>query len=1232
MGTVHAAYDHETHDWVAIKLLNRLDAEGIYRIKREFRMLADVRHAHLVQLYELFEDEGRFFFTMELVDGERLIDDLHGPLVSDLLSDPSLLDPGTARSGRELPPSPLTDVARARAVFLQIASALQALHAAGKLHRDLKPDNVLIAAPERAVVLDFGIAAGFEPQGTLDTRDDLIIGTPAYMAPETLLAKHDARSDWYAFGAMLYEALVGELPIDDRSPLELLQRKQSEVPVSPSRRVTGVPSDLEALCMRLLACAPEDRPQADEVLECLARGGAERRLPALRQPRSAFVGRSAELALLDQALSDVRAGSSRIALVTGPSGMGKSALCRRFLRERAHDASTLALCGRCFEHESLPFNAFDGIVDALSRVLRALPERSAAALLPRHAGALLTVFPVLGRVPQLNRLRKRERVEPPADPLELRRLGFAALRELLDRVAETQPLIVYIDDLQWSDADSAALFAELIAGEQAPAVLYLCTVRDDEQERSPCLITLQASRAQHPERCLEIALGPLSNDECTALGQLLWDGLAPEQARALARDSQGSPFLLNELARHHPSPSSYPPGTSQGAQGPQGVPSGQAAPGEHGAATVDVTTALARRLRTLSPDARELLELLCVAGRPLPRQIYALVREHDVDLQRALAELRTVSLVRSSGNRRALCPAHDRIREAMIADMPLEKRALWHLRLARVLEAQRERDDDALAQHFDAAGDAAKCTRYAIRAAAHATRVFAFERAAELYALALRSSGDGAGEGARVLRERMAEVLVLAGRRAEAAQVLLDAAGGARDEGASRLRQRAGQELVLSGHVERGTELLREGLLALGCPLPQSIGDALQAWGSVHAQLRARGLGCELRATDAVSEAVALRLDTLWAVGFGLNRVEGLRSYPALAQHALEALEAGDAYRIVRGLCMYHAMADFPTSQLGGEALGALAAASAIAREVDDPRCDAWVLFGSAFEHWYLGEACAMELFTAAASTFSQRCVGTAPELGSCNHMVLGMLLSAGAWDRAIVACRRFAGEAAARSDRLYAHAFEQASMLEALMAGDLARAGADLAEQLARSAQRRKETLFPLHIARALLAIASGERAELESVLAWVRAFKRGPEARLPNFRAVMTLVEARVLAALACGAPDRSERLAEVAALLDDVAAIGHEALASLVALNRASLAFAQGDVATALQLLDTAVECALPYGELPRDLACYARARLRGGEAGELELAEATARLRERGALAPDLLVRALAPLFA
>ena len=308
MGVVYEVHDQVRDEVVALKTLLRARAADIYRLKREFRSLADVAHPNLVSLYELVVEGADCFFTMELVHGVNLVEYVRGSATT----------------------APLR-AERVRHVFRQLVEGIGALHRRGKLHRDIKPSNILITPDGRVVILDFGLASDVVPDDA--AIGESMAGTPAYLAPERRAGAAPSEGhDWYSVGVTLYEALTGRVPFD--GPLEdVLRRKRETDPCPPAEIAPDVPDDLNAICMGLLRRDPMQRMTGQEAARILERDSAvsgEAR-PSQADADPPFVGRHRQLDALETALRKAKHGTATAVYVHGPSGIGKSALVQCFL-------------------------------------------------------------------------------------------------------------------------------------------------------------------------------------------------------------------------------------------------------------------------------------------------------------------------------------------------------------------------------------------------------------------------------------------------------------------------------------------------------------------------------------------------------------------------------------------------------------------------------------------------------------------------------------------------------------------------------------------------------------------------------------------------------------------------------------------------------------------------------------------------------------------------------------
>ena len=238
MGSVYRARDAELDEVVALKMLKSelAGTPGVLeRFRREVKLARRVAHPNVARMHDIGEHDGLKFLTMEFIEGQSLAD--------------------LAAQRGALPVEVALELMRG------ICSGVAAAHAAGVVHRDLKPDNVMIAPGGRPVVTDFGIARADLASADGGTQHGLVIGTPAYMAPEQVegRADIDARADVYALGVLLFELLTGELPFTGDSAYVVAARRLNEEPPDPRRFRTELPEALTQVIRKAMARRREDR-------------------------------------------------------------------------------------------------------------------------------------------------------------------------------------------------------------------------------------------------------------------------------------------------------------------------------------------------------------------------------------------------------------------------------------------------------------------------------------------------------------------------------------------------------------------------------------------------------------------------------------------------------------------------------------------------------------------------------------------------------------------------------------------------------------------------------------------------------------------------------------------------------------------------------------------------------------------------------------------------------------
>jgi hypothetical protein len=500
MGSVDRVFDERRKEDVAVKRATGASSSERdtirrewSRFKREFRVIAALRHPSLVRVFELGEDDRGLFFTMEIVAGTTL--------------------------GHFCRHSGGFDQARLAAVLPSLLEGLAHLHVRGLVHRDLKPSNVLVDESGRARIVDFGILA------ELWADAGEIIGTPAYMAPEQVRGERPSPAmDRYALGAMLHELVDGAPPFDGTSPSELFAH---HLETAPPRVSTPCDDTLAASILMLLSKDPAARPTLEDLAGTLVRAIGAEQVRFERAPANlgGLEGREGEQ---DRIALALEGEAFAVIVLEGATGIGKTALAE-WAAARCADRGVRVLLGRARRNELVAFNAIDGIVDELAAVVRTLPPEDVGI----HQRRASLAFPVLG--PR----------DEAIDSAGARAAAFDGLTRLLAVVASYGGLVLVIDDLQWADEDSIAFLRALEAAAPARFKL-LATLRNDVQPSS-------GSRWAEEALAQRVAVDAL---RAASLARIVSRAsertVSDAEAAALAERCAGRPFfaeLAGRLAR-----------------------------------------------------------------------------------------------------------------------------------------------------------------------------------------------------------------------------------------------------------------------------------------------------------------------------------------------------------------------------------------------------------------------------------------------------------------------------------------------------------------------------------------------------------------------------------------------------------------------------------------------------------------------------------------------------------
>jgi hypothetical protein len=1186
MGTVYEAIDGETGERVALKLLRGADQGAIVRFRREFRALKDIRHPNLVTPGELFAIEGEWCFSMELVDGDDFVTHV--------------------RPGAEL------DAARLRSALVQLATGLDALHATGLVHRDVKPDNVLVTREGRVVLVDFGLAAAVAVTGPA-------AGTPAYMAPEQAAEiAVGPEADWYAVGVMLYEALTGRVPFEGR-PFDVAMRKQRDVALPPDALANGVPPDLGALCVELLRFDPSARPSGRRVLRALGAlgaGDARARSQTLHVP---FVGRAPEVETLAEALLESRRRAT-LALVRGEPGVGKSYLVRRFIEDRGvEEPSLVVFAGRCHARGTAPYNAFHGVIAALARFLAHAAAPDAEPLLPSDLRPLVRAFPALRRARLV-----RDHVDLPGGDgrpmhlVEMRSRAFDALRVTLTRIAERRPVIVAIDDLDEADADSLALLADLLRMPDAPRLLLVATGRARADGGASALrAAIKATGVD--ARAIDLApLSPIRAEELAAelLARAVPDG-AVEPA-SIAEAAKGNPLLIDAIVRR----AMLAPRDALGV-GP-------------------LADVLAARVDALEREQREIVEMLAVAGTPVRRDLLAKVLDASSTSTAAFSEnvafLRVAHLadITGAGGADTAEVFHAEVRAAVLGRMGEATTRALHGKLAVALSTADARTPEALFLHWRGAGDDLRAAEQAEAAADAAATAFAFDHAATLYEAAI-DLGAPTRAKRSALSEKMGDARASSGQGALAARAYRAATDGVDAAHSLDLKRRVAEQLARSGHLDEGIAAMRDVLADVGIRMPETPFEAFVQFVLRSIYLRIRGMAFAERSQSDVAAHTTRRIDVCWSVAFGLGLVDNIRGAAIQMQHLLLALRYGDAYRIARAFGL-----QMPYVARGGRGLARteafIEATLAVAKKTSDPHGWVFATGCSGVTRMLVGSfRRGLEMIDESVEITRANYVGETWEVDILRHFALHCLAALGELREL---CRRqpiHLREARERGDVYGAVNLRlgDANMVW-LVAGDPERARVEIDEAMEQWPKGgfHREHLWALHArVNSDLYMGDGAHALDRVTESWPR-LRRSFLLRLQRLRVVMRDLRGRAaLGAAVARVGKRREyvREAEAAAGALENEAPWADPLSKM--LRAGALRLRRGDEAAIAGLIREAIaEFDALEMKLHAAVARRALGGIVGGDAGRELVAQGEAWMRGETVVSPERMAAMLAPAFA
>ncbi len=615
-----------------------------------------------------------------------------------------VLEGGADRTLASMLDSPM-DVRSFLAIAIGINAALAELHRHELVHKDLKPEHVLLDADGHVWLTGLGIASRIPRERQTPEPPEVLAGSLAYMAPEQtgrMNRSIDSRSDLYALGVTFYQMLTGVLPFTAGDAMEWVHCHIARQPELPKHRVPDLPAPLSAMVMRLLAKTADERYQTAAGLEvdlrhCLAQWesnghidpfplGAHDLSDRLLIPETLY-GRKSEIDALLAAFDRVMAsGSPELVLVSGYSGIGKTSVVHELHKALVPPRGYFA-AGKFDQYKrDVPYAT---LVQALQILIRQILSKGEAEVAAWRAALLEAVSPngqlIVHLIPEVELIIGKQPPAPDLPPLAARNRFQMVLQRFLGVFARPEhPLALFLDDLQWLDAATLDLVEQLMTGPEVCPLLLVGAYRDNEVGPThPLLRTLEAIR-KRGAAVREIVLAPLAIGD---VGALVADSLHCKREDALPlsqlvhEKTGGNPFFaiqfLSALAEEQLL--AFDPGAGRWTWDLARIRAKGYAD-NMGALMVGTLG----RLPAVTLEA--LQQLACLGNVAEISTLRALYGPSEEALHAALWEAVRAGLVLRRDKTYAF--SHDRVQEAAYALVPEHRRKALHLKIGRLLLAQ----------------------------------------------------------------------------------------------------------------------------------------------------------------------------------------------------------------------------------------------------------------------------------------------------------------------------------------------------------------------------------------------------------------------------------------------------------------------------------------------------------------------------------------------------------------
>ena len=821
MGVVYKALDTRTGNTVALKILSHqslLAEEVKRRFLREAGAGMRLTHPTIVKIYEVGEEDGEHFISMEYVEGKTLHQVLEsGPM----------------------------DPAQVVSLGIAVGDALREAHRQGIIHRDIKSANIMLSAGGSVKVMDFGLAK--IQDASMLTREGEMLGTVTYMSPEQATGEAvDHRTDIFSLGVVLYELLVGKLPFGEQYELAVVYSILNVEPASICELRPEVPEALETIIFKALRKDLQYRYQnVDDLLGDLRRmkaylDGKRDAIPANLELvagtdiegttsqishftsgrkggfEAKFTGRHDEFERLKELLHKAECGEGQTVFVTGEAGVGKSKLVEE-LETYARTMKMRPVNTRCvFREGAFAYRPFVEIIRDILMMKGATTADEIAACLRDKSPAVIPHIPILQAFLSV--------ASGESALLQSKDQIWEAVLRFVEAVARERTLLLFIDDLQWADEETLRLLQYLSRNTSGAPVMLLGTYRPEDLDGGKAghlhpLLVIEGEMIQ--ERCLSVVrLERLKETDITQMICSLFPNAEFSKTffDTVYRESEGNPLFVMEMLKLlklegviHKDAGAF---RLRSDVASLSMPS-------------RIQDIVARRVTRLDRHEREVLEIGAVEGEVFHSDtIIRCLEAGRLPILRTLQSLeRDYHIIHAQEKTYRF--DHAKIRETLYDTLAPELRSEYHRMIGEYLAATYA--DDAqlapnIALHFMEAGEEEKSVPFLITAARRAQTLFAnsqaiyfYEQAGRIARSLERSRQGNVGEVNAGILEGLGEVCALIGNHDQALEsfraLLLES--GITPIRRADILQKIGQVLLGKGDLETTLEVLMEarGLL-----------------------------------------------------------------------------------------------------------------------------------------------------------------------------------------------------------------------------------------------------------------------------------------------------------------------------------------------------------------------------------------------------------------------------------